>query len=97
MNKNAFQAINLGLADALHYLKGETNFKLDIENGIVLIGFNKIVTSHLQTDTFIPLGFAKKIDNRINNNYPKARMIRMPLDFEKIKSSKTEDLIFPFE
>jgi 16S rRNA C967 or C1407 C5-methylase (RsmB/RsmF family)/NOL1/NOP2/fmu family ribosome biogenesis protein len=96
LNKDAFQLINLGLEDALHYLKGETNFKLRVENGLVLIGFNQNVTSHLTTEAFIPLGFAKKIDNRINNNYPKSRMIRMQIDFEHIKSSKLEDFIFPF-
>lgn len=96
LNKSAFTLIHLGLSDALRYLKGETNFKLNIENGFVLIGFNGTENSFNATGTFIPLGFAKKIDNRVNNNYPKNRMIRMQIDYEKLKNLNTLNIIFPF-
>ena len=97
LNTDAFQLINLGLVDALRYLKGETNIKLDVANGIILMGFNQNVTNTSLKKALILLGFAKKIENRINNNYPKARMIRMQIDFNKVKASKIEDFIFPFE
>ncbi len=91
INENAFEKINLNLIDALRYLKGETNFNLNGENGWVLMCY-----FHPGIQKSFPLGFAKKVGNRINNHYPKNRIIRMQPDYEKIKAPGEEALVYPF-
>ncbi|MEO8146517.1 MAG: rRNA methyltransferase [Bacteroidia bacterium] len=92
LNENLFEKINLNLVDALRYLKGETNFNLSCDNGWVLVYYQ-----HPSTQKNYPLGFAKKIGNRINNHFPKGRMIRMQIDYEKIKASDEEAFVYPFK
>lgn len=91
LNEHAFEKINLNLVDSLRYLKGETNFNLNGENGWVLMCY-----FHPVIQKSFPIGFAKKIGNRINNHYPKNRMIRMQPDYEKIKASGEEAFTYPF-
>lgn len=67
VNKDYFKAVELSKDDALRYLKKELN-DIDCENGL-----------HLACYLGAPLGFFKKIQNRINNNYPQEWRIRMDL------------------
>jgi 16S rRNA C967 or C1407 C5-methylase (RsmB/RsmF family)/NOL1/NOP2/fmu family ribosome biogenesis protein len=67
VNKDYFKAVELSKDDALRYLKKELN-DIECKNGL-----------HLACYLGAPLGFFKKIQNRINNNYPQEWRIRMDL------------------
>ena len=69
LNKNYFPYIELNKQDALRYLKGETDFKLEGSDGIYLV-----------THAKQPLGFLKKIKHRNNNLYPRNWFIRMRIN-----------------
>lgn len=67
VNQQTFESIELDKDMALKFLKKELN-DIDCENGL-----------HLASYMGVPLGFFKKIQNRINNNYPQEWRIRMNL------------------
>lgn len=69
LNKNYFPEINLSRIEALHYLKGETNFSFNVAEGYHLAAFENV-----------PLGFLKKIKDRFNNLYPRNWFIRMNIN-----------------
>ncbi len=68
LNKNAFNTLSLTLEQALRYLRKE-----DINPGSS--GTDKVLLQYQG----LPLGWAKQIGNRMNNNYPKEWRIRMEL------------------
>lgn len=96
LNKDAFTLVKLNLTDALRYLKGETNFSLTINDGLVLLCYAQKNEGSGINENIFPLGFAKKIGNRINNYYPKNRMIRMQINWEKIKQIDEKEMVLPF-
>ena len=66
-NKSAFAPVELGLHEAQLFLKKELQ-DIDCGNGL-----------HVATYMDLPIGFFKKINNRINNQYPQEWRIRMAL------------------
>lgn len=68
LHPECFQKINLSKAEALNYLKGETNFSYAVPEGFYLAAFENV-----------PLGFLKKIKSRFNNLYPRNWFIRMEI------------------
>lgn len=68
MNSNAFCVVELSLSDALKYLKREVLTITDVPDGWILLTYKKW-----------PIGFGKKIKQRVNNNYPKEWRIRMSI------------------
>ncbi|HTF80768.1 MAG TPA: hypothetical protein VL947_03550, partial [Cytophagales bacterium] len=67
VNLDTFPSVDLDKVAALKFLRKEL-LDIDCDNGL-----------HLATYMGIPLGFFKKIQNRINNNYPQEWRIRMGL------------------
>lgn len=67
VNTEIFEPVALDKESALKFLKKELN-DIDCDNG-----------THLASYEGISLGFFKKIQNRINNNYPQEWRIRMNL------------------
>ncbi|MFA8433505.1 MAG: hypothetical protein ACEPOZ_03215 [Marinifilaceae bacterium] len=76
LNQSAFSCVNLDLHEALSFLKKETPTIPDAPEGLLLICYRNT-----------PLGWAKKIRQRINNNYPKEWRIRMNIPEELIKKT----------
>lgn len=68
INKSSVNYIELNLKTALNYLRKE-DFNIEGSEGWVLFTYNGI-----------PLGWGKKLRNRINNYYPKEWRIRMKID-----------------
>jgi len=66
LRKDAFPCVDVDLPVALRYLRRENVHFADAPNGLLLVCYNGL-----------PLGFAKKIGARTNNNYPPAWRIRM--------------------
>ncbi|RNI32385.1 rRNA methyltransferase [Rufibacter immobilis] len=67
--EDAFPAAEVDLATALKYLHREDVSLEESANGWVLVQFNGVA-----------LGWGKKLQNRVNNHYPKEWRIRMSLD-----------------
>ncbi|MFB9863074.1 methyltransferase RsmF C-terminal domain-like protein [Rufibacter immobilis] len=67
--EDAFPAAEVDLATALKYLHREDVSLEESANGWVLVQFNGV-----------SLGWGKKLQNRVNNHYPKEWRIRMSLD-----------------
>lgn len=67
LNRNAFNSVDLDKETALKFLKKEL-LDIDCENGLQIATYQNL-----------PIGFFKKIQNRINNNYPQEWRIRMAL------------------
>lgn len=67
-NAHYFNTTELNKQNALKYLKGETNFDINGNEGYYTV-------THQQQ----PLGFLKKIKNRCNNLYPRHQFIRMQI------------------
>ncbi|MBK8846683.1 MAG: hypothetical protein IPO27_09160 [Bacteroidetes bacterium] len=65
-NQDAFRSVALSYDDALVYLRGGTTLPSIDVNETFVYYFDEL-----------PLGFAKKIGNRINNYYPGYAIIRM--------------------
>lgn len=68
LQKDQFNTIELDRQQALKYLKGETHFNIEGDNGYYLVTFSGE-----------PLGFLKKIGLRCNNLYPRHLFIRMQI------------------
>lgn len=66
---DVFPKAEVDVATALKYLHREDVALEEAENGWVLIQFKDV-----------PLGWGKKLQNRVNNHYPKEWRIRMSLD-----------------
>lgn len=65
-NAEAFPAVELGYADAVRYLRGETpRIAADVPLGRVCISYRGL-----------PLGFANNVGSRLNNDYPESWRIR---------------------
>jgi len=85
-NQHYFPAIDLSLDQALRFLKRE-EFRIEFQaNGWHLITYKKI-----------PLGWAKNIGNRFNNNYPKEWRIRMTITEYFGERLANEANKFPFK
>ena len=68
MNKGLYTQADLSLNDALLFLKKEIFDLPDIKDGLVLFTYRNV-----------PIGFGKKVGNRLNNNYPTEWRIRMAI------------------
>jgi 16S rRNA C967 or C1407 C5-methylase (RsmB/RsmF family)/NOL1/NOP2/fmu family ribosome biogenesis protein len=71
-NKSQFESCSLNYLDTVAYLKKELNDLPDTSNGWKIIEFENL-----------PLGFAKKIGNRINNYFPQEWRLRMQVEKEE--------------
>ena len=69
LNRQAFNAVELPLPDALRYLHRDNVFVAD-----AAVGFNLVTYNNL------PLGWIKNIGNRWNNLYPQNWKIRMSVE-----------------
>ncbi|MBR5958553.1 MAG: rRNA cytosine-C5-methyltransferase [Salinivirgaceae bacterium] len=69
LNRQAFNAIELPLPDALRYLHRDNVFVADAAAGFNLVTYNNL-----------PLGWIKNIGNRWNNLYPQNWKIRMNVE-----------------
>jgi NOL1/NOP2/fmu family ribosome biogenesis protein len=65
LSKKGFQTLELGLEDALSFLRKEDRFFENCPEGWVLITFRGL-----------PLGWVKNLGNRLNNYYPKEWRIK---------------------
>jgi NOL1/NOP2/fmu family ribosome biogenesis protein len=65
IKKEAFVCAELGLEQALAYLRNEAIVLPDVAQGMVLVTYEGV-----------PLGFVKNVGNRCNNLYPKEWRIR---------------------
>lgn len=66
LNKALYTIADLSLRDALLFLKKEIFDLPDVKDGLVLFTYRNT-----------PIGFGKKVGNRLNNNYPTEWRIRM--------------------
>ncbi|WP_181307362.1 rRNA methyltransferase [Rufibacter sp. XAAS-G3-1] len=80
LSPTAFPHAEVDLATALRYLHREDITLDNSANGWVLVQFNGVA-----------LGWGKKLQNRVNNHYPKEWRIRMSLD-EALKPEKVDGL-----
>ncbi|GAB2542939.1 methyltransferase RsmF C-terminal domain-like protein [Rufibacter soli] len=80
LNPDAFPHAEVDQATALKYLHREDVVLEDSANGWVLVQFHGVA-----------LGWGKKLQNRVNNHYPKEWRIRMSLD-EALKGENVEGL-----
>ncbi|WP_192822627.1 rRNA methyltransferase [Rufibacter sp. LB8] len=76
--QDAFPRADVDLPTALKFLHREDVALEDAANGWVLVQFNGV-----------PLGWGKKLQNRVNNHYPKEWRIRMSLD-DALKAENLE-------
>jgi NOL1/NOP2/fmu family ribosome biogenesis protein len=65
IKKEAFVCADLTLDQALAYLRNEALVLEGVQQGIVLVTYDKV-----------PLGFVKNVGNHCNNLYPKEWRIR---------------------
>jgi NOL1/NOP2/sun family putative RNA methylase len=78
LSADAFPRAEVDLSTALKFLHREDVVLEDSANGWVLVQFKGV-----------PLGWGKKLQNRVNNHYPKEWRIRMSLD-EVLKPENLE-------
>ena len=69
LNRQAFNAVELPIPDALRYLHRDNVFVTDAATGFNLVTYNNL-----------PLGWIKNIGNRWNNLYPQNWKIRMDVE-----------------
>lgn len=72
LNREAFHLTQLNRQEALRYLKKEAFDPDDLAEGLNLMVYEDELNS-------LPLGWARRIGHRVNNNYPTAWRIRMGL------------------
>lgn len=73
LNTKAFQLCRLNHQDSLRYLKKEA-FEHDMKEGLNLITYE---SPDLHNP--VPMGWARRVGHRVNNNYPTAWRIRMDI------------------
>lgn len=73
LNRSAFKTAKLNKQEALLFLKKESFDSSELAEGLNLIAYEA------SSENLLPLGWARRIGHRVNNNYPTPWRIRMTL------------------